>query len=1462
MLRRFAIVSASLLGAVLLLFVAAFGYAQTRMAKDQIGGLIESQLSSETQKAEVEQLGGLLPFDVRIGRFALADGGGTWLEVEDARVKVQPTALLAGRVHIQQAGARRVRIERLPPGGTEPAAQEETAGLPAPPELPAELPVFAVDRLYVDALELVEAVLGKAATFAIEGRAGTNEAGTAVDASLQLRRTDEGTAEVSLSAGADLAARTLRVDFSASETGGLVGAALGRPEAGATRLSLTGGGPLTDFRARLRGEIERLARLDADLALAWTDTPRVELAASLDAEPGALPEAYAELLGQRATVELAAGETAPGVFALDLFSVKAAAIEAGGSGRIAVDAGTIDGRVSATIADLSRASKIAGMPLAGSLDLVAEARQGEGRPAVSVRLQGQRLVFDTFGLGSLGADLTLAPSAPLAGGWQGADVAGTVRLRQAALDGEPLRPVPDLDITLDLGVPAEGAIAIRELEATGDHLALAGSGSFDPAALAGSLDLALDAPDLAGLLDALGPMRPEGLDLAGGAKLSADARIGEGFSAVEADLELATRDLSGLPPGAAELLGSDPTLAAEVRYAEGEPLAVRELALAGAEAKLSGAVTYGLADGALGGSLSLSLPRLAALEPVAGQPLSGAATLEVDLGGTVAAPEVKARLGATPFGVAGQAFDRVELAATAAGPVDSLSGDLSLVAVRGGQEAQLASAWRLAPDALELSGLALDAPATRLSGDVRVRFEGPRVDGQLAGAVEDLAALEPWTGQKLAGAVRLDARFETRDGAQGVALEAELSKLAGSFGGLYEASLAARVEDALGTPRVQAKLDAREFTQPGLRVKTASAELSGPVSDLVLAAAAEGEQQAQPFELRAEAAIAALDARKRLVLRKVEGSLGERQLRLRKPATAVLENGVLQIDELDLLLGEGEVRGGLRLDGRDVRGFAKVDRLPLGTLADLGGPAVAGEANLDLELAGPVRAPRLTVEGRLAGLRPADDLYGTLPAADLLFRGDAADGRFALAFEVAKLEGTTAKGRIEGPLTLRLEPFALALDPAGPLSGSVDARLELASLAAIAGLDAQKLEGPLAVALRISGTPAAPELSGTAHIDGARLADSITGVTLTGLVLRLEAEGERLRLVELRAGDGREGRLEATGELALGGASGLVYEGRLELDDFVVSDNPLVWAVADARLEAAGDARRGRVAGRIEVDRAEIGIPSGGGVDIPQLEVIEVGDGAPPWQPDFAVFRRPEGDPGYELALDVRVDMPARIFVRGRGLQSEWGGSLQIAGTASAPVVEGTIDFRRGYMDLLDRRFVIREGRIRFVGSSPPTPLITLVAAAEGDGMTAIVRLDGPATDPEVELDSDPALPKDEILARLLFGRDVSRITPVQGIRLAAAVRQLEGGGGLDVLAGLRETVGVDTLDVGGESPSEAYVSAGKYVAENVFVEVQQGLATGETKARVEVELTDNINVVTEAGDSTNGVEVEWRYDY
>jgi translocation and assembly module TamB len=305
-------------------------------------------------------------------------------------------------------------------------------------------------------------------------------------------------------------------------------------------------------------------------------------------------------------------------------------------------------------------------------------------------------------------------------------------------------------------------------------------------------------------------------------------------------------------------------------------------------------------------------------------------------------------------------------------------------------------------------------------------------------------------------------------------------------------------------------------------------------------------------------------------------------------------------------------------------------------------------------------------------------------------------------------------------------------------------------------------------------------------------------------------------------------------------------------------DNALGVVVLSGNLGMQGDLAAAAARGALTVERADIAIPEGGGPSVPVIEVTEINTGQP-----AATERAPRAP--FALSFDIGVKIPARLFVRGRGLDSEWSGDLSLKGDLTTPQVLGVLQVRRGFIDLLDRRFTIQRGEIAFVGSQPPLPMIDLQATARTADIEVVIGLRGPAADPKITLSSNPVLPQDEILARLLFGRSVARITPVQGLRLAAAVNQLQGGGGLTgLLTALRRGLGVDTLDLqGGETTEESSVRAGRYVGDNVFVEVERGVTAGSGKARVQIELTPNLSVGTEVTEqSQTGVGVQWRFDY
>jgi translocation and assembly module TamB len=226
---------------------------------------------------------------------------------------------------------------------------------------------------------------------------------------------------------------------------------------------------------------------------------------------------------------------------------------------------------------------------------------------------------------------------------------------------------------------------------------------------------------------------------------------------------------------------------------------------------------------------------------------------------------------------------------------------------------------------------------------------------------------------------------------------------------------------------------------------------------------------------------------------------------------------------------------------------------------------------------------------------------------------------------------------------------------------------------------------------------------------------------------------------------------------------------------------------------------------------------------------------------------------------------PGHVFARGRGLDSEWKGELRVSGGADEPAITGKLSLVRGRVNFLGKRFTLKRGSIVFDGLAPRSAKLDVLAEASAKDMTAWLQLSGTVAAPKVDLSSEPSLPSDEILSRLLFGRSITNITPVQAIRLAQAVNVMARGDGFDFLERTRRLLGIDQLEVkqAGDDPREATLSAGKYVTEKVYLEVERGIGAQSGKATVELELTPNISVETEVGaNSEGGVGLNWKWDY
>jgi translocation and assembly module TamB len=231
------------------------------------------------------------------------------------------------------------------------------------------------------------------------------------------------------------------------------------------------------------------------------------------------------------------------------------------------------------------------------------------------------------------------------------------------------------------------------------------------------------------------------------------------------------------------------------------------------------------------------------------------------------------------------------------------------------------------------------------------------------------------------------------------------------------------------------------------------------------------------------------------------------------------------------------------------------------------------------------------------------------------------------------------------------------------------------------------------------------------------------------------------------------------------------------------------------------------------------------------------------------------------------VDAPRQILVKGRGLDAELGGQLQIRGTSDSPAVTGGFELQRGFFTLASSKLTFSNGSVTFSGAGLKNkidPTLDFTAQTQVLDVTATVRITGLADAPKIELSSTPELPQDEILARLLFGQSAAQLSALQVVQIGTALATLSGGGGgLNPVAKIQKALGLDRLSVGsatttGPTGSQqntgAAIEAGRYVSSRVFVAVKES-TTGNSQLVVDVDLTKHLKLQTKLGNGNTSAQ-------
>jgi translocation and assembly module TamB len=1413
------------LGITILAAVLAtgFGFLQTRPGKDWLAAAIGRLVSSPDRTWAIKGLAGSVPFAMTARLIEVGDVDGVWIRLHDVRLDLDPAALLAGRLHVQLARAAEIDQAR-PPGGP----SKTLAQLLQVPHLPMPL---VVDRLVIDRLALAAPVLGESIVATVAGNVAAG--GATAHAMLDLHRIDSSPGSIALDMTLAGAAPTLALHLRADEpTGRLLADALGRSDPMPSVLTIDGHGPVADWHGRLIATAGAEARLDADVALGISDKTVLGVAAHADVLP-LLPAKVAPLVGDRASLALNA--TFGSRIALDRLSFATASGRVAGNASLDRESGAVAAHLRADLPDLSKLAGLTGGQPRGSAAMTVELSGDEHHPVAKADLTAAGVAISGSGAQQVEAHLRATPAGAL----------GDPQTR-IAVDGNG-------KIT-GLALPEGGAL--------GSQLGRKIGWSF-----AASVDRDIRTIELRGF-----EVQDSALDLKGSGHLAFSAH------GVAGAIDLAG-SASGLRTGIAAadaLLGARSTVSGTFARDDAGIVAVKRLTLTGAAAKLTGEAQFDPETRGVKAALTIAVPRLEALRPALKTDVAGAVSGEVEAAGPLDGLRLQAKIDGRGIAAGGAAVERAQLSAVVADlsqPKAAIEGSFRA----GGLDGRLAlNAAPVGDSGVALNNLRLTAADATIAGDLRVTFAGGLIDGSVRGHVPDLSRWSGLARRPLGGSLDFVAGVTGRGGGQALDLTLNGDRLAAgaapSRTEIGHLAIAARLADLWRLPSGTVRLTLSAAHSSGFDFTNAAANFGSARPGRF---AFQGSADGRPLRLAfaGEAGLSAGGAD--FGLTRLTGSLGDEPFALDQPVLLSYRGADLALSHLALRFGTGRITAGGAAKGGALAFTMNAANLPIAAAARLAGdPDLHGELSLAASLGGSLRAPHGHLTLNAAGLSLALSRQAKTPRLGLTVAGDW-DGRAVdLRGQVTGLHGDRMAFTGSLPLLWTPAPMGISIPKQGRLAMSLRGGGEIGRLADLLPLGEDRLSGKFTADLSVSGTVGAPAASGRLRLSDGRYENFTSGAVLTDLRAELVGGGDSFQLASLSAGDGNGGALKAQGSVVLGGGQGPTANLSATLAKFRIAARDEAVATASGTVSVAGPLAALAVTAPLTIDRAEINLPSSLPPSVVVLKVTEVNGAKKP-----AAALPGVSAPTLPAVLDITLRLAGPVVVQGHGLDSQWSGRLKITGTSAAPKIAGSLTANRGSYALLGKSFVLTRGTITFDGSAKLDPALDIVAEASAADITARVTIGGLASAPTVTLSSTPPLPRDEILARVLFGSGVRQMTPGQGLELAQAAAALSGGGP-GLLDRLKGGLGLDWLRLG-QGPASAAssilnpsvttptttsttaVSAGKYIAPGVSVGVSQGVSPPTSKVTVEVDVGHHVTVDTEAGQNNGtGIGLNYNYDY
>ena len=346
--------------------------------------------------------------------------------------------------------------------------------------------------------------------------------------------------------------------------------------------------------------------------------------------------------------------------------------------------------------------------------------------------------------------------------------------------------------------------------------------------------------------------------------------------------------------------------------------------------------------------------------------------------------------------------------------------------------------------------------------------------------------------------------------------------------------------------------------------------------------------------------------------------------------------------------------------------------------------------------------------------------------------------------------------KAHAPLDLEATVQNKKLDPELPIEAT--AQLPASSLAFVPKIAplVRRIDGTAALDVHVAGTVSKPVFSGGATIElkAARTTDeNIPGVGAFHAKLGFAENKLNFQTFEGEVGGGK---FKLGGSVNVADFKNPIFALRLESKEVLVKRDDSITIRADTDVKLDGPLNAAALSGALyvvrsrffrEIDILPIALP---GKPKPAPKVAQTG-------PTVVSFPEPPlRDWKFDLAIKTRENDP--FLIRGNLANGAVSLNLRLGGTGLAPYLEGTANIDKFVATLPFSTLSITTGFLAFTKDLPFQPSMEFQAESHVRDYLVHAYIYGKATEPQVQLSSEPPLPHSDIVSLLATGTTTSEL--------------------------------------------------------------------------------------------------------